>query len=337
MKISPVKLLTTEKYMTIDQHRRWLYGRKAIERAYAKLNLGLKVIGKRPDGFHDLDMVNCEINIFDDVICHETKSSLEVICNVDICPVEDNLVYKVAKHIIDKYKINKSVKIELVKRIPFGAGLAGGSSDAAATIRALNRLWNLKLSSKEMLDIASSVGSDVSYLLEGGLARVQGVGNRIEIIKSSMNFYVVLVVPDYKSFTKEVFNKYNSQHSDGDISELFNAIKKEDYVQFSRLLCNDLQPVVNDAAIMNQQVTPDEIALYLKEVGCDSAIMTGSGSSVFGISEDVYKAKIACNKIKDKYPNFDVIFTKIINEKPSVDELEDMYYPKDKPTIIFLK
>lgn len=337
MNISPVKLITTKRYMTIDQHRRWIYGRVAVERAYAKLNLGLKVIKKRDDGYHDLDMLNCEINIFDDIICYDTKLPIEIISNVNICKKEDNLVYKVAKEIIKRFELNNSVKIEINKRIPFGAGLAGGSSDAAATIRALNRLWDLKMTSSEMLDIAASIGSDVPYLVEGGIARVSGVGNIIDTLESGIQFYVILVTPDYKSYTKDVFNQYKFYNSLNDINSLVDACRSNQYENFVKLLHNDLQDVVTESARKNGLITPVEIATALVEYGCDGAMMTGSGSSVFGVSQDVFTAKKVYNKIKIKYPSFDVAFTKILKEKPTFNELEKEFFAREKESNIFLR
>lgn len=337
MKTKVKKIITADRIMTTEQKRRWVYGSIAIERAYAKLNLGLKVLNKRDDGFHNLDMLNCEIDIFDDIICYETKMPLEIITNVDICKQEDNLVYKVAKMIIEKYNIKKSVKIEIIKRIPFGAGLAGGSADAAATIRALNRLWKLKMSTKDMLDIASVIGSDVSYLVEGGFARVQGVGNQMEFINSDMRFYVVLVTPNYKSYTKDVFNNHKINNTPCNIGELTKTCKINDYDRFQELLYNDLQITVSNSAKNSNQVTPDEIAQSLIEFGCDNAVMTGSGSSVFGINQDVLETKIVANKIKEKYPNYDVVFTKLLVEKPSIEDLEEAFYHKEMSVINFLR
>ena len=152
------------------------------EKAYAKMNLALKVIGKRQDGYHDLEMVMASVDLFDELSFQESDET-NVIMNNDGCKLEDNLIYKAILLIKKKFSINKDVLVTVNKNIPVGGGLGGGSSDAAATIRGLNNLWDLHLKYQDMYDIAVRLGSDVPFCLTGEVAFVKGRGEIIIPLK----------------------------------------------------------------------------------------------------------------------------------------------------------
>lgn len=318
--------LTLERICTIEQKRRWIYGKIAVDRAYAKINLGLKVIGKREDGYHDLDMINAELALYDEIICYDSKMPSTVISNVEICDPCDNLAYKVIVLIKEKYNIEKNVKVEIIKKIPLGAGLGGGSADAAATIRALNELWNLRMTKEAMLEIALKIGSDVPYLIDGGFARVGGVGEVIHKIDSNISFYVVLVMPNYACSTKNIFTRYKDNNAINRIDKIQEALLDNDFKKLSENLFNNLQTAAEDYAAETGKIIPSTIVNVLTDNGCSAAVMTGSGSAVYGIAQDIFAAKVAHDKIKNFDKDLLVFFTKIIKEKPSKEDIIEEFY-----------
>ena len=170
-----------------------------IEKAPAKINLGLDIVGKRPDGYHDLSMVMVSVDLNDYITVSEISGSdIIVESNNHKIPLNaKNDVFKAAQLIKNRYGIKSGVKIELEKTIPICAGLGGGSTDAAATIRALNKLWQLELSKEEMIEIGFQVGSDVPYCLGAGCACISGKGEIVECLNTSLSAWVVLVKPDF--------------------------------------------------------------------------------------------------------------------------------------------
>lgn len=301
------------RYMTIEEKmRRYLYGNVVYEDAYAKINLGLKVLGKREDGYHELDMVNALVSCHDSLAFYDCKEVVEIYSSKKICSNEENIIYKTVMLIKEKYNIKRGVRVDLDKAIPVGAGLGGGSADAAATIRALNKLWNLKMSKSDMLEIANKVGSDVAYLIEGGFARVTGRGEKIEKIKGEIPVYVVVVYPNYPLSTKEVFNNHEHFESGGNIDNLIESIEKKRYRLLLDNLFNDLEPAANKVASTKSEMTPSALKELLSDLGCDAVCMTGSGSAVFGIVDNFHDLKVISNKIEKEYPDYDVIFAETV-------------------------
>ncbi|MDV5973591.1 4-(cytidine 5'-diphospho)-2-C-methyl-D-erythritol kinase, partial [Streptococcus canis] len=182
-----------------------------IERAPAKINLGLDIRGKRPDGYHDLSMVMVSVDLCDYVtVDHLNEDKIIFTSNCPKMPVnQTNDVYKAAQLMKDRFQIKTGLSIFLEKRIPVCAGMGGGSSDAAATIRALNQLWQLNLSCEDMIDIGMQIGSDVPYCLVAGCAQVSGKGEVVSQIAGQLSSWVVLVKPEFGISTRTVFSDIN--------------------------------------------------------------------------------------------------------------------------------
>lgn len=179
--------------------------------AYAKLNLGLRVLGTRTDGFHEIESVFQTIDVADRLTLRQTTESdihLDIHPNSELDP-DDNLVHRAASRVQDHANHQSGVAIRLEKRIPIGAGLGGGSSDAAATLVGLNRLWSLDLSMSDLQELALELGSDVPFFLQGGRCRVRGRGERIEPIESSLDEVFVLFVPPWPLSTADVYRTYD--------------------------------------------------------------------------------------------------------------------------------
>src|SRR5690554_1690290 len=181
-----------------------------VEKAYAKINLGLEVLNKREDSYHDLAMIMTSISLSDELYFEEIDQNKIIIdCEkMSHIVLESNLIYIAAKLIKERFEINKGVKIRVVKNIPEKAGLGGGSADAAATLRGLNTLWNLGQSLDDLAKLAIEIGSDVPFCIYNKTAKVTGRGENIEFIDDVPYLNLLLVFPHFKASTKDVFNSF---------------------------------------------------------------------------------------------------------------------------------
>lgn len=272
-------------------------------KAYAKINLALKVAGKREDGFHDLEMIMVNVNVYDIL---KFKKSKNVVVNVDkdICKMEDNIVYKAIMLIKQKYNISDGIRVDMSKRIPDGGGMGGGSSDAACTIKALNKIWNLGMSKEDMFEIAGRLGSDVFFFIENKISFVKGRGEIVEPIDKDFNKGVILVFPDMKCSTKYIFENHKILSSDGEINKLYNKLDEDDYYKF---LFNDLEKTVCD-------LYPNYVLIDFKReieslFDC-KVLMSGSGSSFFIFGRDIEKIY---KYVRKKYKNICIVKNKTIS------------------------
>lgn len=267
-----------------------------IERAPAKINLGLDIIGKRHDGYHDLDMVMVSVDLCDYVtVSPIDEDNILVESDCSKMPVNNkNDVYKAARLVKDTYGITQGVSIFLRKRIPVCAGMGGGSSDAAATLRALNRLWNLNMDCKEMIQLGMEIGSDVPYCVEAGCARVGGKGELVEQLASPFSSWVVLVKPEFGISTRIVFPKLDLERiSRVDIAGIVTAIETKDYSRLQTVMGNALEDVSIAKRPFIQKVKDRMLAS-----GADVALMTGSGPSVFALCRTEKQADRVVNSLK---------------------------------------
>jgi 4-diphosphocytidyl-2C-methyl-D-erythritol kinase len=281
------------------------------EKAYAKVNLGLKVLDKRSDGYHNLEMVMASVDLFDE-LTFENSEYIDIITNKEMGKIEDNLIYKATKLIQETYGIRSNPKITVDKRIPIGGGLAGGSSDAAATIRGLNQLWKLGLTYEDMYSLALKLGSDVPFCLTGKIAYVGGRGELIIPLLASLNATLILVFPNYQCYTKEIFAGFIGGNYAHNISNVIKAIMENDLVRIGKSLFNDLEYVVNALALKNNKVPISQIKENLMANGCLGTTMSGSGSTVIGLCENDQKAREIVDKIRLQFPSFTVKIVKII-------------------------
>lgn len=279
-----------------------------VEKAYAKVNLGLKVVGKRHDGYHNLEMVNASIDLADE-LAFQNHDITNIVSNKEVCKLEDNLIYKTIKLMQKEFHINQEVLVNVIKNIPMGAGLAGGSSDAAATIRALNKLWDLKLSARQMYDIALQIGSDVPFCLTGKLAYVSGRGEIIEPLNTKIEARLILVFPNYSCSTKQIFNEYHYQ-SNYNIESLINAIYQKDLNSIGKAMHNDLEIVVNKLTKVQNLITIVEIKEALNKYNPDKTVMSGSGSTVISLVENDTNIDNLIKKLEGIYPTFHILVSK---------------------------
>ncbi|HEK9982589.1 TPA: 4-(cytidine 5'-diphospho)-2-C-methyl-D-erythritol kinase [Streptococcus equi subsp. zooepidemicus] len=267
-----------------------------IERAPAKINLGLDIQGKRPDGYHDLSMVLVSVDLCDYItVDHLEEDRILLTSNCPRLPInEHNDVYKAAYLLKERFQISTGVSIFLDKRIPVCAGMGGGSSDAAAAIRALNQLWQLKLSPRQMIDIGMQIGSDVPYCLFAGCAQVTGKGEVVKPINGRLSSWVVLVKPEFGISTRTIFWDIDCETiSRVPIEDLVSAIEAGDYQRLLATMGNSLEDISIAKRPFIQKVKDKML-----QSGADIALMTGSGPTVFALCQTEKQANRVVNSLK---------------------------------------
>lgn len=273
-----------------------------LEPAFAKINLTLDVLGKRPDGYHDLKSIMQTISLRDDIRLEVgTGEPWKLECDVEGIPCDEtNLAWKAAKIYCDTLKKDPNgLNIHITKRIPVEAGLGGGSADAAAVLRALNRHFCAPLSIMALAELGAQVGSDVPFCVIGGTAMVEGRGERIRKLPAMPECIFVVVKPDFSVSTPELYRK---------LDETAIARRPDQNAMEAALLSGDIGRVANHLDnVFDPVVTADHLELnYIKSI-CNSygslgQLMTGSGSAVYAILPDFEFAAVVCNMLKETYP-----------------------------------
>lgn len=272
------------------------------EGAYAKLNLTLDVLGKREDGYHDLQSIMQTISIRDDIeIDVGTGKPWRLQCSVEGIPTDEtNLAWKAARVYCEAMnKDPDGLEIRITKRIPSGAGMGGGSADAAAVLRALNRHYGNPLSVFALAELGAQVGSDVPFCTLCGTAMVEGRGERLRKLTDMPDCVFVVCKPEFSVSTPELYKK---------IDEVAIAQRPNSRAMESALLAGDLGKIAENLCnVFDPVVTADHLEInYIKSIfnsyGAVGYQMTGSGSAVFAIMKDFEFAAVACNMLKDNYP-----------------------------------
>ena len=251
-----------------------------VERAHAKINLGLQVIRKRPDGYHDIETVMQTVDLADRVTVTPQRSQIEVTCSDPVVPVDEhNLVHRVAQMLRDRYEINRGVRIDIQKQIPVAAGLAGGSGNGAVTLLALNRLWELELAPGELLSLAAELGSDVAFLASGTPAAIcRGRGEEVDPVERPLGLSAVIARPESGLSAAEVFRHCRVVDTPRGAQPLVDRLFSGRLAAASRLLHNSLQPT---AEALNPEVT--KLLNILARQPVLGPLMTGSGTACFGL------------------------------------------------------
>ncbi len=259
----------------------------------AKINLGLHIHGKREDGFHELETIFQMVSLYDDVELELLSSGIKLECDTPGVPTDDtNLVCKAALLLRQSYQVEgKGVSIRLKKKIPFGAGLGGGSGNAAGVLMGLNRLWDLNIEREKLLALAAELGSDVPFFLTSPCALGMGRGEQLKVLKPCAKFQVLLVFPGFPVATSWVYQnlKLKLTKRENNISILRKNLSLSDITSLGSRLYNDLEPVVIQR-FPEIQVVKDELGAW----GALGVLLSGSGSTVFGIFDDPEKARVAC-------------------------------------------
>lgn len=287
-----------------------------IIKAPAKINLTLDVTGKRSNGYHDLKMIMQTVSVYDEVavslVSHTAdRNSIEIKMNKqlpDQTTPEENIVYKAAMLMKKtfKFNINTDFDIRINKNIPVAAGLAGGSSDCAAALIAINKLCSLGLSEEELCNLGVTLGADVPYCIKKGTMLSEGIGEILTPLTPLCPVWLVLIKPDISVSTAYVYKHLNIKELDmrPDTDSMIEAIKNQDIRCIASHLCNVLETVT----IPKYPVIKD-IKAFLVENGASGALMSGSGPTVFGVFTDKEKAEAVYHKALNckQYANYDII------------------------------
>lgn len=267
--------------------------------AKAKINLFLDITGTRPDGYHDISTIMHTVSLSDTVsVSFMDKPGINITTNRPYIPTDErNIAFRTAKAVIERLSTNQGLSIKLTKHIPVGGGLGGSSTDGSAVLKALNMLFGMPFGDEELLKIASSLSADMPFCLTGGAALCEGIGEKITLLPSLKKCWAVIVKPPFSLNTKNMYAAYDlSPHKEEKKADgIIAAIKEGNIRAVADNLYNAFDPIATD-------IKP-QIAQYKKallEKGALAALMTGSGSCVYGLYDNEGAAHSAAQKLKSE-------------------------------------
>lgn len=267
-------------------------------KALAKINLGLDVLGRREDGYHNVRMVMQTIYLYDNITIQRTKESgITLESNLYFLPNDEgNIAYKAAKLLMDEFQIQDGVHITLDKHIPVAAGLAGGSANAAAVLVGMNRMFSLGLSEEELMERGVNLGADVPYCVMRGTVLAEGIGEELTRLSALPKCYILIAKPGISVSTRTVYEKLDAlsitEHPD--IDGVIKGLENQDLKAIASSMGNVLEQVTVDAYPIIEKIKD-----VMKEQGALNAMMSGSGPTVFGVFEDRQIAKKAHRRLKE--------------------------------------
>ena len=266
-------------------------------KALGKINLGLDVLGRRENGYHDVRMVMQTLYLYDQItITKKETPGIELKTNLFYLPVdENNLAYRAAKLLMDEFGIEEGVSIYLDKHIPVAAGMAGGSSNAAAVLFGINRMFDLGLSQQELMDRGVTLGADVPYCIMRGTVLAEGIGEILTPLPALPKCYVLIAKPPISVSTKLVYEKLDSHEIEDhpDIDGILAGLEAQDIEKVAACMGNVLEKVT-----IEEYPVIEDIKNVMKEEGALNAMMSGSGPTVFGIFDNKHLARKAADKIR---------------------------------------
>ena len=283
-------------------------------KALAKINLGLDVVRRREDGYHEVRMVMQTIHLYDQLLIQKSETpGIQIHSNLSFLPVnENNLVYKAGKLLMDEFDIHTGVSVELNKRIPVAAGMAGGSTDAAAMLYGMNQLFGLKLKRKDLMERGVQIGADVPYCIMRGTALAEGIGEKLSSLPPMVKCPVLIAKPAVSVSTKFVYQnlKLNEQTPHPDIDALITDIRNSDLDN----ICADMGNVLETVTIPNYPVIA-QIKEQMLKSGAKASMMSGSGPTGFGLFGDEETARRARAEMKASGLAKQVYLTSIYNNR----------------------
>ncbi len=268
--------------------------KKILMESYGKINLGLDVLYKRPDGYHEINTIMQQISLKDTLIIEDKGNDIIIQSNNNNLPLDStNLMHKAWEKLREKTKIKKGIKISIDKQIPIAGGLAGGSSNAAAVLKGLNILWDLGLSQEELRDIGVEIGADVPYCIMGGTAYAEGIGEKLTKLRSFRGKHILLVNPGIEVSTEYVYKNLEIKDSPRvNMEKIISDIEKDDI----KSLANNIKNIMEEVVIKKHPVIK-EIKEEMKNCGALASLMSGSGPTVFGIFDHMDRLEYC----KDKF------------------------------------
>ncbi len=285
--------------------------KQITKNAYAKINLALDVLRRRPDGYHDVKMIMQTVDIYD-TLTFTVKEEAGIVLKVDnseLSAGKDNLICRAAERLFAESGVTKGVEILLTKRIPIAAGMAGGSTDAAATLHGLNELFELGYSLEELQKIGVELGADIPYCLMGGTALSEGIGEVLTRLSSPPQCSLVVAKPEINVSTKFVYENLHAESLSyhPDIDGMIDAVRSGSLNEVADKLGNVLETVT-----VKKYPVIDEIKVLMKDEGADNALMSGSGPTVFGIFMNEETANGTAEQIRQRGLAKQVFVTKFI-------------------------
>ena len=272
-----------------------------IIEAPAKINIGLKVLHKRDDGYHELESVMQQIGLCD-ILSVKDDDKINISCSGLDIPLQDNIIYKAVTLLQQKFNITRGINIVLYKNIPVGAGLAGGSSDAAAVMLALNKIWQIDIPAEKLIELGTYVGADVPFCIMGGTALAQGIGEKLTPLPKMPSLGVVLAKPRKLSLsTEEVFKGFhkNKSHIDFSYGSLIRAIKNQDKKAVLKWVRENHNSNMLESFVLKSNPIVSRLKESFKEINL-TPLMSGSGPTVFALTTSVQEAKAAVFSLKEK-------------------------------------
>ncbi len=276
-------------------------------KAYAKINLGLDVLRRLENGYHEVKMVMQTVGIYDELTLTRTEAGIMVTTDKEELPTDDNnLIYKAARIMMEEYHLEGGIHIHLKKNIPIAAGMAGGSTDAAATFKGMNRLYDLDCTLEELMRLGVRVGADVPYCVLGGTALAEGIGEKLTSLNPAPDCYVLVVKPDINVSTKYVYEHLDAEDTweHPDIDGMVEAIWEESLQGILDRMGNVLEHVT-----VKKYPVIHELKNRMRELGALNSLMSGSGPTVFGIFVNERLAREAFEKMKKEYPKSQIFLT----------------------------
>ena len=279
-------------------------------KALAKINLGLDVLGRRENGYHDVRMIMQSVYLYDEVKLDQSEEpGIRVRTNLGFLPTgEGNIAYKAAQMLTDEFGIGPGIDISLNKHIPVAAGLAGGSADAAAVLFGLNRMFGLKLSQKELMERGVKLGADVPYCIMRGTVLAEGIGEELTVLPAMPKCTVLIAKPPVSVSTKVVYEALDAREITvhPDIDGIIEGLKEGNLKRIASSMGNVLESVTIPMHSVIEQIKDE-----MKAAGALNAMMSGSGPTVFGLFENRAAARDAQRRIREKALTRQVYVTSI--------------------------
>ena len=282
-------------------------------KALAKINLGLDVLRRREDGYHEVKMVMQTIHLYDQLHLKKIESGIHLETNLGFLPVdESNLAYRAARLMKEKYQIEEGIDIRLNKRIPVAAGMAGGSTDAAGVLYGINELFNLGIKRKELMELGVQIGADVPYCIMRGTALAEGIGEKLTSLPPMVKCPVVIAKPQVSVSTKYVYEnlKLDEHTQHPDIDALIQNIRTKDLPAIAGSMGNLLETVT-----AKKYPEIEKIKELMRENGALNAMMSGSGPTVFGLFDELETANMAAAIVRQSGLARQVFVTEIYNNR----------------------
>lgn len=276
-------------------------------KAYAKINLGLDVIRRLPNGYHEVKMIMQSIGLYDELTLKRVPDGITLTTDhPELSCGEDNLAYRAAKLMIDTWHIPGGIHIHLQKNIPIAAGMAGGSTDAAAVMKGISRLFDLEIPLPRLMELGMSIGADVPYCILSGTALAEGMGEKLTPLTPAPDFYILVAKPDISVSTKYVYEHLDitkiQRHPD--ISGMVRSIESSSLQGILDRMGNVLETVTIPA-----YPVIDTLKHRIRELGAINSLMSGSGPTVFGIFLSEQAAEFACEQLKSENSSIQVFLT----------------------------